>query len=120
MIVRENDIIVSTTRPSRGAISLIKKEQDFSIASTGFSVIRSLINSEISREYLFAILRQQITLKQLEQRSSGGNYPAITQEELSNVIIPFPNTLKQNKIVTIFKISLLLLFLNNHFSSRFK
>ncbi|RLD56163.1 MAG: hypothetical protein DRJ01_15660, partial [Bacteroidetes bacterium] len=64
MIVRENDIIVSTTRPNRGAISLLKKEQNFSIASTGFSVIRSVINQEINREYLFAILRQQIILKQ--------------------------------------------------------
>jgi restriction endonuclease S subunit len=103
MIVRENDIIISTTRPNRGAISLIKKEQDFSIASTGFSVIRSITNPDIDREYLFAILRQKIILKQFEQRSSGGNYPAITQEELSNVTIPIPIKDKQKKIVKVFK-----------------
>ncbi|MDA3871209.1 MAG: restriction endonuclease subunit S [Candidatus Marinimicrobia bacterium] len=103
MIVRENDIIVSTTRPNRGAIALIKKEQDFSIASTGFSVIRSFTNKEINREYLFAILRQQIILKQFEQRSSGGNYPAITQEELNNVTIPIVVKTKQEKIINIFK-----------------
>lgn len=97
MLVRENDIIVSTTRPNRGAIALIKKEQDFSIASTGFSVIRNITNSEIERDYLFAILRQ------FEQRSSGGNYPAITQEELSNVIIPFANAEKQKNVIKIFK-----------------
>jgi type I restriction enzyme, S subunit len=102
MIVRENDIIVSTTRPSRGAISLIKKEQNFSIASTGFSVIRNITNPEIDREYLFAILRQQIILKQFEQRSSGGNYPAITQEELSNVTIPLPKIEIQKRVVEIF------------------
>lgn len=44
MVVRENDIIISTTRPSRGAIARIKKEQDFSIASTGFSIIRDITN----------------------------------------------------------------------------
>jgi len=103
MLVRENDIIVSTTRPNRGAIALIKKEQDFSIASTGFSVIRNIINSEINRNYLFAVLRQEIILKQFEQRSSGGNYPAITQEELSNVIIPFANAEKQQKVIQIFE-----------------
>jgi len=102
MIVRENDIIISTTRPNRGAISLIKKEQDFSIASTGFSVIRNITNPDIDRQYLFTILRQQIILKQFEQRSSGGNYPAITQEELSNVTIPLPIKETQKKIVRVF------------------
>mgnify|MGYP000586734708 FL=1 len=63
MIVRENDIIVSTTRPNRGAIALIKKEQDFSIASTGFCVIR---NSEIDKNYLLAILKQNFILKNIK------------------------------------------------------
>lgn len=102
MVVRENDIIISTTRPSRGAIARIKKEQDFSIASTGFSIIRDITNEEVNREYLFTVLRQKITLIQLEQRSSGGNYPAITQQELSNVIIPLPDLKTQNKIVSVF------------------
>lgn len=102
MIVRENDIIISTTRPNRGAISLIRKEQDFSIASTGFSVIRNITNLEIDREYLFTILRQQIILKQFEQRSSGGNYPAITQEELCSVTIPLPEKEIQKRIVKVF------------------
>ncbi len=102
MIVRENDIIISTTRPNRGAISFIKKENNFSIASTGFSVIRNITNPEIRREYLFAIIRQKIILKQFEQRSSGGNYPAITQEELSNVVIPITDSIKQNKVIEAF------------------
>jgi type I restriction enzyme, S subunit len=102
MVVRANDIIISTTRPNRGAIALINNEQDFSIASTGFSVIRNITSHEVCREYLFAILRQQIILKQFEQRSSGGNYPAITQEELSNVTIPLPDLEKQSKIISIF------------------
>ena len=53
MIVRENDIIISTTRPSRGAISIISKEQNFSIASTGFSVLREIKSNEIDRNFLF-------------------------------------------------------------------
>lgn len=106
MIVRLNDIIVSTTRPNRGAISLIKEKQDFSIASTGFAVIRELKDLEIKREYLFILLRQQLILKQFEQRSSGGNYPAITQEELNNVLIPKIENDNQLKIISIFNESL--------------
>ena len=36
---------------------------------------------------------------QMEQRSSGGNYPAITQEELGNLKIPIPPKAIQNQIV---------------------
>jgi type I restriction enzyme, S subunit len=107
MIVRENDIIISTTRPSRGAIALIKPTQDFSIASTGFCVIRNLKDVEIHREYLFTVLRQQLVLKQFEQRSSGGNYPAITQEELSNVLIPKLSAENQEKIISVFQKTLI-------------
>jgi restriction endonuclease S subunit len=107
MIVRKNDIIISTTRPNRGAIALIKPSQDFSIASTGFSIIRNLKDTEINRDYLFTVLRQQLVLKQFEQRSSGGNYPAITQEELSNVLIPKLSSENQKKIISIFQKTLL-------------
>jgi type I restriction enzyme S subunit len=90
MIVRENDIIVSTTRPHRGAIAYITKEQDGVIASTGFAILRKLRTIEVSKEYLFYILRTQICLQQMLQRSSGGSYPAITSEELKKLLIPIP------------------------------
>ncbi len=100
MILRNNDIIISTTRPDRGAISSIKTN-NILIASTGFSVLRKIINSQITKEYLFYILRLPLVLKQFNQRSSGGNYPAITQEEISKVIIPIPPKNIQENIINI-------------------
>lgn len=97
MIVRENDIIVSTTRPSRGAIAKISSLENMSIASTGFAVLRYFHGA--NRDYIHSILRHQICLNQMVQRSSGGNYPAITQEELSNIQIPLPPLEIQEKIV---------------------
>lgn len=97
MIIRDNDIIISTTRPDRGAISFIHTDSIL-IASTGFSVIRN-VSDEIKKEFLFILLKSSIVLKQFSQRSSGGNYPAITQEEISKVIIPIPDVQIQNKIV---------------------
>lgn len=99
MIVRHNDIIVSTTRPHRGAISLIEKDKDGFIASTGFAILRKLKTEEISKEYLFYMLRTQICLLQMLQRSSGGSYPAITAEELKNIFIPIPDKDIQQEIV---------------------
>lgn len=88
IIVRKDDILVSTTRPNRGAITLLKPKHDFHIASTGFAVIREVC--EVSKEYLLLLLRHRICLTQMEQRSSGGNYPAITLDELQNIQIPIP------------------------------
>jgi len=96
LIVREGDILVSTTRPNRGAITLLKSKHDFHIASTGFAVIRDV--REVSKEYLLLLLRHQICLSQMEQRSSGGNYPAITLDELQKLQIPIPPTEVQAEI----------------------
>ena len=98
VIVRTGDIIISTTRPDRGAIIKITENENLYIASTGFSVIRD-IDSNINPDYLLAILRHKLILMQMRQRSTGGNYPAITQEELSKIIIPILPIPKQQEIV---------------------
>ena len=100
-IVRNNDIIISTTRPNRGAISLLRLD-NISIASTGFAVIRD-ISEKVLREYLFIILRQKCCLEQMLQRSSGGNYPAITEDELKNIQIPLPPIETQQKIIDLYQ-----------------
>jgi restriction endonuclease S subunit len=35
----------------------------------------------------------------MHQRSSGGNYPAITEEELKRILIPVPDEKTQSEIV---------------------
>ena len=99
MIVRGGDILISTTRPNRGAIVEIENGEKIFIASTGFAIIRRIVTEDINQKFLLYILRQSISLKQMEQRSSGGNYPAITQEELQNLLIPIPPIEKQLEIV---------------------
>lgn len=92
MIVRNGDIIVSTTRPHRGAIATIFcDESDVQIASTGFCVLRKLKRKDVLKEYLQWILLDDYVLLQMLQRSSGGNYPAITSDELKKIVIPIPD-----------------------------
>lgn len=98
MLVHGDDIIVSLTRPHHGSIAHLSEEFDGCIASTGFAVIRS-VSKLLNREYLWCILRSQLSLQQMLQRASGGNYPAITRSELENIIIPIPEISIQEKIV---------------------
>lgn len=99
MVVREGDIIVSTTRPNRGAITPISKEQDGFIASTGFAILRDLKDSKVLKDYLFVALRTSLSLQQMEQRTTGGNYPAITTGDLRKIKIVVPELKTQEKIV---------------------
>ena len=99
MVVRGGDIIISTTRPNRGAITAISEEQDGFIASTGFAILRDLKNNQVLKDYLFVALRTSISLQQMEQRTTGGNYPAITTEDLRKIKIVVPEIKTQEKIV---------------------
>lgn len=96
MLVRSGDLIVSTTRPGRGATALIDDSMHLHIASTGFAVLRNFAGT--TPEFLHTVLRSKICLKQMEQRSSGGNYPAITIAELGRVVIPVPPPAIQSEI----------------------
>lgn len=99
MAVKEDDILISLTRPHHGSIALLESRHDGCIASTGFAVIRTVDTTRISKEFLWAMLRLSISLKQMERRSSGGNYPAITQDELARVVVPVPDMATQAQIV---------------------
>ena len=99
MAVQPGDIIVSLTRPHHGSIALLNGLHEGCIASTGFAVIRNVDESRISRTFLWAVLRFSISLKQMLRRATGGNYPAVTQQELANVLVPLPDKSTQQKIV---------------------
>ena len=99
MKVRNGDIIVSMTRPHRGAIATITCDDGYYVASTGFCVLRGMKRNDVSREYLQWILLNDYVLQQLLQRSSGGNYPAIIQNVIKKVVVPIPDKNIQDKIV---------------------
>ena len=99
MAVQTDDIIVSLTRPHHGSIAHLGVEFDGCVASTGFAVIRKVAR-HVRRDYLWCVLRAQFCLSQMLQRASGGNYPAITEQELANIIVPAPRREIQDTIAT--------------------
>lgn len=98
MIVRKGDLLISLTRPTRRALAFVPRGYETLVASTGFAVIRNH-NPAIDRQYLFEILRSKLCVLQFDQRSSGGNYPAITEEQLLRCLIPVPEHQVQSRIV---------------------
>lgn len=98
LIVRPNYLLVSLTRPTRGAICFIEKSLRLAVASNGFAVIHGFNENRIKPRYLFHILRSQICTSQFDQRSSGGNYPAITEDQILRITIPTPKLQEQELI----------------------
>jgi len=99
MLIKKGNIIVSTTRPYRGAIAIVPDELDGAIASTGFGILKP--KEEINKLFLYTILKSRFGLAQLEQRMTGSNYPAITAEELKKIKILIPPCKIQDSIAEI-------------------
>lgn len=97
-LVKEGDIIISTTRPYLGAFAIVDKQYDGSVCSSGFALADSVKTSEIIKEFVLFFLKSPAGLKQVERRMSGGSYPAIVQSELEKVLLPLPS-LEMQRIV---------------------
>ena len=100
MMVQKDDIIVSLTRPHHGSIALIDDDLDGCIVSTGFAVLREIKDTTLRRLYLCSVLQSQPCLNQMLQRSSGGSYPAITKDQLMQILIPVPKVEFERALVS--------------------
>ena len=96
-IIKENDILFATTRPTLKRVCRIPKEYDNQICSTGFCVLRP--SSNILPNYLFYILLSDNFYGYIEPLQTGANYPAVSDEIVRNYSIPIPPLSEQEAIV---------------------
>ena len=95
-VIRKGDIIISTCRPTRGAIAVVPEELDNQICSTGFCVIRA--KNGTNNGYLHFMLRSAVVKEQFRKFSTGSSYPAILDDDIKKTIIPLPPKPLQDKI----------------------
>jgi len=95
-VVRAFDVIVSTYRPTRGAIAVIPEGLHNHIASTAFSIVRA--KDDVNPFYLHYALRLPSTLEQFRKWSTGSSYPAILDEDVKKTRIPLPLPEVQDQI----------------------
>lgn len=97
-VIHKNQVLVSTTRPTRNAICVVPEELDNQICSTGFAVLEP--KPDLLPRFLFHSLRSILCTLQFERYCSGSGYPAINQEtDLPKIRIPRPDTLTQYRII---------------------
>ena len=96
-VIRSGDIIVSTTRPNLNAVALVPPELDDQICSTGFCVLRA--QSDLDSDYLFAFVQTADFVESLSGLVKGALYPAVTDKQVREQLIPLPPLDEQTRIV---------------------
>lgn len=102
-VIHAYDIIVSTCRPTRGAIAVIPEHLHGEICSTGFSVVRC--KGDTNPFYLHFALRLPSTVEQFRKWSTGSSYPAILDEDVEKTIIPIPSSELQDQIAELMRMA---------------
>ncbi len=99
-IVKKDDVIFATTRPTQMRVCLIPIEYDGQICSTGFCVLRP-IPTIVLPQYLFFTLAVESFKEFLSNNQTMGNYPSISNYLLKEYMIPIPPIDKQEMIIEI-------------------
>lgn len=92
--VRCGDTIVSTVRTYLKAIARIEDDEDV-IVSTGFAVLEPC---EFDSLYLTFLICSDLVCEEIERRSWGIAYPAISETSMSSIIVPIPPLFEQQLI----------------------
>jgi restriction endonuclease S subunit len=98
-LIKEGDILLSTTRPYLGAFTIVPQKYDGYVCSSGFSLSDNTKRKDIDKEFLLMFLKSAAGLRQMERRMTGGLYPAITQGELEKILVPLPPLELQQELV---------------------
>jgi len=98
-IVKENDIIFGTTRPTLRRYTKIPLEFDNQICSTGFYVFRA--SDEVLPNYIYHIFGSNAFNNFVEENQSGASYPAISNSLVEQYKLPVPSKDIQSRIVKV-------------------
>ena len=95
LIVDYDDVLVSTVRPIRNAIVLIKERREDLVCSSGFCVMHP---KAIPANYLFIYFKIPFIAKLLDRYTTATEYPAITWNDVLNMPIYLGNEQFRNKL----------------------
>ncbi len=98
-LVRHNDVLFATIRPTLKRIAVVPAELDHQVCSTGYFVLRP--KQALNHRYLFYSLFTEGFTEAMETLQKGASYPAVTDGEVRAQTISFPSLPEQESIVDI-------------------
>ena len=95
-IIKTNDILFGTTRPTQMRLCVVPKEYNNQICSTGYCVLR--INN-MNQKYIYYCLSSLSFMDYCDLYQDGGSYPSISDGKVKAYEIPIPSHAIQQSIV---------------------
>jgi type I restriction enzyme, S subunit len=96
-VIKTNDVIFATIRPTLKRIAKINEPFNDEYCSTAFCVLRCKSGIYHS-EFLFQYLQTDYFIDRIGKLQSGASYPAVRDENVKEMIIPFPDYDEQEEI----------------------
>lgn len=97
--INGGELLISKVRPTRKAIAIVPTDlKNNVICSSAFTVFN--VPSPL-REYILISLRSIVGLLQLEQPTTGTEYPTLRDEDVESIVIPVLPKEKQQKIASL-------------------
>src|SRR3989344_5999566 len=97
-VVKANDVIFGTTRPTLMRVTVIPEEFNNHICSTGFAVLRAKKERVLS-QFIYYFIRSERFMNRMGSVQTGASYPAVSDTKVLETKIPLPPVEKQKKIV---------------------
>jgi type I restriction enzyme, S subunit len=88
-IVKENDIIFGTTRPTLKRATKITEKYNNQVCSTGFVVLSP--KDPKDSEWIFYFLLSNKFMKRMESLQRGASYPAVSDNDVKKSILSIPS-----------------------------
>ena len=96
----EGDILVAVSGANTGtekqAVAVVTKDDEGSICSNGFAVLRNIRN--INKYFLLAFFKSNIFIKQVRRMMTGHAIPYISLTDLGRIIVPIPDKKTQERV----------------------
>jgi type I restriction enzyme, S subunit len=99
-IIKTDDTIFGTTRPTLKRYCLITPQYDGQICSTGFCVLRP-IQKYVLPKWIYYQISSTPFYDYTEKTQKGASYPSISDSDVKNYRIPLPPLAEQKRIVAI-------------------
>lgn len=99
-LISTGDILVSTVRPNLNGVAIVPEELDGATASTGYCVLRA-DERNLHGRYLYHWIQTDSFVGDMISKSTGANYPAVSDKIIKDSKIPLPPLPEQKRIAAI-------------------
>jgi type I restriction enzyme S subunit len=98
-LVKVNDIIFATIRPTLQRVAIVPEKLDHQVCSTGYFVLRP--KPILDHRFMFYSLFREDFMRNMKSIQKGASYPAVTDAEVRAQTLSFPPLQEQHRIVAI-------------------